>query len=127
MKNLILSVICMLVLIVPWGFFENYSAKTINRYTTTLNSSVIPAIESGDWQTAEDKFVQVMKDWETYKAVSAYFLNTSSANDIDGQISKTYYYIRANDRSNAAGEVSSLSHSLYYLHENEQPSGSNLF
>ena len=126
MKNLIISIVCLLLLIVPWGIYEKYSSKEIHLYTNILNEQVLPSIESGKWQKAENNFLKVMNNWEKYKNVSAYFINNSSINEVDSQISETYYYIKENDFANAAAETASLIYSLYYLHENEQPSKANL-
>lgn len=127
MKDLLLSVGCLLVLIVPWGIYEKYSFDSIDSYKSIIDSRVIPSIEREDWDTAAAAFDFIAADWDSYKKISAFFVDTESINEVDSVVSKVYYYIRLEDASNSAGEAAYLKYRFNFLHENESPSLSNIF
>lgn len=127
MRDLIISIICMLILIVPWGIYDKFSTDTISEYKTTISGEIIPAIESEDWKTAEKRFSFIAKDWDRYKKISAFFIDTESVNEVDSYVSKAYYYIKMRDPANAAAESSFLRYRFDFLHENELPNMGNIF
>ncbi|NLD18642.1 MAG: DUF4363 family protein [Clostridiales bacterium] len=127
MRDLIISLICLILILVPWGIYEGFSEKTIHQYKTILSKEVIPSIEKDDWKTAMDRFDFIAKDWDKYKKTSAFFIDTESINETDGIVSKTYYYIKLKDPSNSAGEAAYLKYSFDFLHKNEKPSIANVF
>lgn len=126
MKHLIVSIICLLVLIIPWSIYGKYSSDAIENYKAIITNQVIPSIESGEWTEAEESFNALSDDWNRYKTISAYFINTDSVNDTDGFVSKTQYYIRLHDAANASAESAYLMQKLECLHENEVPSMENI-
>lgn len=126
MKNLIASIICLLILIIPWGIYGKYSSTTIENYKSIITNQVLPSIESGQWDEAEESFHALSDDWEKYKSISAYFINTDSVNDTDGFVSKAYYYIKLHDAAGASAESAYLMQKLEFLHENEIPTMENI-
>ena len=126
MKNLIISIICLLILTVPWGIYHNYSNRTINEFKTIIDQQVIPFAEMGDWDNAEKSFKKIIKPWNRYKKISAYFINTDIVNDTDCRIRKILYYIKTRDPYNSIAEAADLQYRLDYLHNNEHPSPDNL-
>lgn len=127
MRDLIISIICMLILIVPWGIYDKFSTETISSYKSAISNEVIPAIEKDDWETAEKHFDFIAKDWDKYKKISAFFIDTESVNEVDSYVSKAYYYIRLQDTANAAAEAAFLEYRFDFLHENELPNMGNIF
>lgn len=127
MRDLIISIICMLILIVPWGIYDNFSTDTVGEYKKTISKEIIPAIENDDWETAEKRFSFIAKDWDRYKKISAFFIDTESVNEVDSYVSKAYYYIKLRDPANAAAESSFLQYRFDFLHENELPNMGNIF
>lgn len=127
MKNLIISIICLLILIVPWGIYDRFSAETVNDYRTRIDSNILPAVADGRWKTAESEFEHIAQDWDEFREVSAFFIDTDAVNETDRIISKVYYYIKFKDASNSAGELAYLKYSLGFLHENELPTPKNIF
>lgn len=127
MRDLLISVLCLLCLAVPWGIYDQYSMKTIDNYKTLIEKSILPAIESSDWERAEKDMKYIARNWDKYKTISAYFTDTASINDVDSMISKVYYYVKCQDTSNSAGEIASLEYCLNFLHENQLPSPKNIF
>lgn len=127
MRDLIISIICLLILIIPCALFQNFSENTTDKYDSILNHKLIPAIERGDWDTAEREFDYIAKDWDKYKKISAYFLDNRDINEVNGTIDKTYYYVKMHDASNASGEAAALNTSLKFLHQSEKPLLGNLF
>lgn len=127
MRDFIISIICMLSIIIPWSFYDRYSLDTVKNYKTSISQEIIPAIEKGDWDTAEKRFSFIAKDWDKYKKISAYFIDTNSVNEVDSYVSKAYYYIKLHDRSNASAEAAFLKYRFDFLHENELPNMGNIF
>lgn len=127
MRDLIISIICMLILIVPWGIYDRFSTDTVGEYKKTISEEIIPAIENDDWETAEKRFSFIAKDWDRYKKISAFFIDTESVNEVDSYVSKAYYYIKLRDPANAAAESSFLQYRFDFLHENELPNMGNIF
>ncbi|MDO4545327.1 MAG: DUF4363 family protein [Bacillota bacterium] len=126
MRDLIISILCMVILIIPWTIYDNYSSKTIDTYKSSIQEQIIPAIEADDWDRAEKNFSQIEDDWKKYQKTSAFFIDTQSINEVDSIISKVHYYISLHDASNAAGEAAYLKNSFDLLHENESPSLGNI-
>ena len=127
MRDLIISIICMLILIVPWGIYDRFSTDTVGEYKKTISEEIIPAIENDDWETAEKRFSFIAKDWDRYKKISAFFIDTESVNEVDSYVSKAYYYIKLRDPANAAAESSFLQYRFDFLYENELPNMGNIF
>ena len=86
MRDLVISVICMLVLIIPWGIYDKFAGDRVDNYKSIINNEVIPAIEASDWETAERRFGFIAKDWDRYKKISAFFIDTQSVNEVDSYV-----------------------------------------
>lgn len=127
MKNLLAAVFCLLLLIIPWCFYEHYASNTIGSYTDILDNDIMPAVLSEDWETAENKYNEIIKNWENFETVSEYFLDTEAVTEADELINKTHQYIIMRDASNASANAAELKHMLNYLHDNETLSSGNLF
>ncbi len=127
MKDLIISIACLIILLVPWGIYDKFSLNTVDDYKTRIDSRIIPAIEKEDWKTAMSEFDYISKNWDRFREVSAFFIDTAAVNETDRIISKVYYYIKFKDASNSAGELAYLKYSLAFLHENELPTPENIF
>lgn len=127
MRDLIISIACMLILIIPWGIYDKFSTDTVESYKTIISDEILPAIENDDWDTAEKRFGFIAKDWDKYKKISAFFIDTESVNEVDSYVSKAYYYIRLKDPANAAAESAFLQYRFDFLHENELPNMGNIF
>lgn len=127
MRDLIISIVCMLLLIIPWGIYDKFSTETVDNYKTIISNEIIPSIENNDWKNAEKHFDFIAKDWDKYKKISAFFIDTQSVNEVDSYVSKAYYYIKLKDKGNAAAESASLQYRFNFLHENEFPSIGNIF
>ena len=126
MKDLIISIICMLILILPWGFYSKYTTDSIELYNHTIDDELIPAIESRDWEKASAEFDVVSDKWDKHKKISAYFMSTEEINEIEGTVAKAYYYVKMQDESNSSGEVAYLKYKLNVLYNNETPNAANL-
>lgn len=126
MRDLIISIICILILIVPWSIYSGYTSNAMNIYNASIDDRLIPSITSSDWDTAEKEFNIVSEKWDKHKKISAYFISTNDINEIDGTMSKVFYYIKMHDESNASGEVAYLKCKLNLLYENDRVSSPNL-
>ena len=127
MNNLIISLICLMILLIPWGIYDRFSARTVDDYRIRIEEKILPAIEADDWDAAYEEFDYIAKDWDRFRSVSAFFIDTGAVNETDRVISKVYYYIKFRDPSNSAGELAYLRYSLSFLHENELPTPGNIF
>lgn len=127
MRDLIISTVCILCLIIPWGIYDHYSMKTVENYSKIISEQILPAINSDDWDKAEDDMLFISKNWDRYKKISAYFVDTASVNEVDSIVEKALYYIKYRSASNSAGEVAYLKYRFNFLHENELPSLENIF
>ena len=127
MKNLIISLICLMILLIPWGIYDRFSARTVDDYRIRIEEKILPAIEADDWNAAYEEFDYIAKDWDRFRSVSAFFIDTGAVNETDRVISKVYYYIKFRDPSKSAGELAYLRYSLSFLHENELPTPGNIF
>lgn len=126
MKDLMISVCCMLLLLVPWEVYSVHTAHTIHDCSDLIDARLLPAITENDWENAKSSFEQISVTWDDYKKTAVYFLSTDALNEVDSSICKAYYYIQMEDDSNASGEVSSLQYQLMYLHENQRPTPANI-
>ena len=126
MKNLIVSLICLLVLIVPWEIYDYYATRVVKDYCYTLEEHIIPAIENNDWTMATKGYGNIVNNWEKFKTISEYFINAEVIHEADELIYKTKQYIIMKDSSNASATSSQLCQTLQYLHENEMLSIGNV-
>ena len=116
-----------MILLIPWGIYDRFSARTVDDYRIRIEKKILPAIEADDWNAAYEEFDYIAKDWDRFRSVSAFFIDTGAVNETDRVISKVYYYIKFRDPSNSAGELAYLRYSLSFLHENELPTPGNIF
>lgn len=126
MRDLIISLICMAVLIVPWGIYSKYSTETTEMYNHIIDNELLPAVTSQNWDKAESDFESVTEMWNKQKKISSFFSSTSAVNDIDSTVKKTYYYLKMKDKSNTSGEAAYLRCKLNYLYNNETLTPSNI-
>lgn len=126
MKDLLISICCMLLLVVPWEIYSAYTSGTIRQCADVIDAKLLPAITEDDWDTARENFDDISKSWDSYKKIAVYFLSTDALNEVDSTICKACYYVQMEDDSNASGEVSSLQYQLRYLHENQSPTLANI-
>lgn len=127
MRNFVVSVICLGALIAAWAAFDSYSADKINSYKETLQQEVIKLAEAEEWDEACSIFQQFSEDWERYKKIAAFFLDTQTINEADYSIAKSQYYLQAKDVSNSTGELSCLRKQLTFLEYNETLAAENIF
>ena len=126
MKNLFISILCLMALIVPWELYDRYSTAAINDYCTILEEQILPSVMENDWDSATMTFRSLDEDWEKFKKISEYFINAQIINEADRLVSKVEYFITTQDQPNAAAISSELRQTLTYLHENEMLSIGNV-
>lgn len=127
MRNFIVSLLCLGLLIGVWAGFDSYSDTKIRNYQSDLENSIIKSVENGQWEKASEDFQTLSDDWRQYKKSAAYFLDTTTINEADYSIAKADYYIKAEDKSNASGELACLKEQLAFLHYNESLALGNIF
>jgi len=127
MKNLLISLICLMMLIVPWMMYDRYSTTVIGNFTETIKEEAMPALERQQWDSAEKSFLQIENDWQRFEKVSEYFLDTASVKEARRLFSKTKYHIIMKDADNAAAGSAELVDVLNSLHENENLTTGNVF
>lgn len=127
MRSFIISIALLLSLIGTWCFFDTYSSNTLENYGQILESEVLLSIESENWQSASEDFLSLQEEWQEYKQYAVFFLGTSELNEVDETMAKAYYYIKAEDISNASGEIAFLKRQLLFLNSNEKMTAGNIF
>lgn len=127
MKNLIISIICLLVLMIPWGAYHKYSDVCTVRYQSIIADKIIPAASSNNWEQVNESFDIIAKDWDHFRRISGYFIDTNSLDTVTAHIIKVSAYIKQQDTDNVVAESAVLQYELNSLCENETPSVSNLF
>lgn len=127
MRDLIISVACMLILLIPWGIYSNYSTGITSSYNQIIDNQLLPAVTEENWSKAEKEFATVTSLWENHKKISSYFCSTESINEIDSIIKKSDYYLKMQDKSNTSGEVAYLRCKLNFIYNNESMTLSNIF
>ena len=126
MKNLIISCIIVLVFIVGWLSFDYYSQNAVNSLCDILEDNIIPLTEENSWGEVALQYEDFEKEWNQYKAVALYFLENDKLVEIDLCIARAEKYIEAEDVSNSAGEVSSISKQIQLLTKREKVTLSNI-
>ena len=126
MKNLLISILCLLILIVPWLIYDRYAGTVITYSAELLEKEVIPAIVDNEWEKAEKKYNIIVDKWKRFEKISEYFLDTAAINEADQMIHKTKYHIMMRAPGDASADSSELKHMLTYLHENEMISPGNI-
>ena len=125
MKDLLISVCCMLLLLVPWEIYSSYTAGTMHFCSDAIDAKVLPAVTQNDWENAK-RVRGSFRSMGSLQKTAVCFLSTEALNEVDSTICKAYYYIQMEDDSNASGEVSALQYQLMYLHENQKPTLANI-
>lgn len=126
MRSLAASLAVLVLLIGCWLCFYQYSDKALHQLVTACEEEVMPAIESGEWDTAYETFDRQYKAWHKYQKWARFMLETEKINETDTTFAKTLMYIKAKDLSNSSGELLALKESLKLLHKNEGLSLSNI-
>lgn len=126
MKSLLVSFLALLLLIGCWLGFYHYSDRELHQMVSACETEVMPAIESGQWDTAYDMFQDQYENWHKYQKWAYLMLETEKINETDLAFAKTLMYIKARDLSNSSGELLSLEENLRFLHKNEGISLANI-
>ncbi len=127
MRDLIVSVTIVLSLIGGWLIFDNYSSTNIEKMTNLIYSDIIPSVESENWDESKEKMQKLGSYWDKYKNKALFFLNNEEISEIDYSIVKTYKYVKAEDVSNASGELCSIAEQMVFLYQKEKITPENIF
>jgi len=126
MKDLIASFFIVVILISGWLFFDSYSHKTSIDLSTVLLNDIIPMVEDENWEEAHDMYNKFEDKWKKYKDISLAFLENDQISELDLCIARAEKYIEAEDVSNSAGELCSISKQLDMLYKREKVTLSNV-
>ena len=127
MRNFIISLISLaLIVSICYGFHMYSDAKT-KAYDKAIETLITEYVNENRWDEASEHFQMMQDDWNKYKHTASFFLDSSSINHIDSTFKKIHYYISADDRSNASGELAYLKGLFAALHKNESVTLENIF
>lgn len=126
MRSFLISIALLLVVSALWCNFDLYSDAALTDFNDTIHSETLPFVESEDWPAAVSSFSDLRENWETYRRRAAFFLGTGDLNEISEEMAKTARYIKAQDISNASGELACLADMLLFLHQNESATPANI-
>ena len=126
MRDLIISIMAVVLLIGTWLIFFDYSSDNIDSYTYSLKKEIIPAVEAEQWEESKQLMKNLDKDWHKYKKVALLFLDTQTVNEIDYSLARAIKYVKAEDVSNSSGELNSMIEQLTFLKKNDEVSAANI-
>lgn len=126
MRDLIVSIVIIVVLISGWIVFDNYSENQLAGFATSIKEDIIPAVEGENWEDSKDMIEELSKLWHEYRSKALLFLETSEINEIDYCLAKSEKYIKAEDVSNSSGELNSLAEQLIFMYEQEKINLANI-
>ena len=127
MKDFIISICAVAVLIGGWLCFAHYSQTQIDNFTAQIRADILPSVESAQWEDAYKKVQAFSDDWHAYKKTAIFFLDTQTINDIDYAMAKSVKYVKAEDVSNASGELCAMVEQLTFLCSNDEVNWGNVF
>lgn len=127
MRNFIISTVCLIMIIGIWTCFHIYSSDKTDYYKSELDIIIFEYVNEDKWPDAISAFDGMQSDWNKYKHIAAFFLDSSALNHIDSTFEKIRFYIYASDKSNSSGELAYLKGLFESLHKNESLNMENLF
>lgn len=127
MRNFIISAASLLVIVIIWGSFFFYSSGKIKTYEAALDTIITEYVNDENWDEAKASFNELQHDWNRFKHIASFFLDSSSLNHIDSTFRKIHYYISADDKSNSSSELAYLKGQFISLHNNEALKLENIF
>lgn len=127
MRDLIVSVVIILVLIGGWLFFDSYSDNTVSSMADDIRRELIPSVESENWSESLAKAESIWDEWCDYKGKALLFLGSDELLEIDQCMAKALKYIQARDVSNSSGELNALAQQLDFLIAREKINAENIF
>ena len=127
MKDFIVSICAVAVLIGGWLIFAQNSQEQIDGFTAAIREDIIPAVESEQWDSAFNDVQHLSEKWHEYKKRAVFFLDTHTINEIDYSMAKSVKYVKAEDVSNASGELFAMVEQLTFLCSNDEVTWGNVF
>lgn len=127
MRALVTSSAIILSFIIVWLVFCSFSENTLSSFADTIENSLIYNVENENWSDAKDTFEAFRKDWRSYRNIAHLFLSSAKLNEIDYTFARIMRYIENQNASDAAGELAYLERQMYFLHQNEKATLTNIF
>lgn len=126
MRDLIISIIAVAILICSWLVFYDYSSDMLTDCADVIEYTIIPLVEAENWDESNRQMNALDKDWHKYKKTALLFLDTEMVNEIDCTLAKSIKYVKAEDVSNASGELNSMIEQLIFLNEIDKVNWANI-
>ncbi|MEG1931308.1 MAG: DUF4363 family protein [Anaerovorax sp.] len=127
MRSLVASSLCVLLIFAAWITFSNFADQTLHQLMTLTDDQLLTTVVAEDWTEAKTNMDHFTEKWHDYKVIYSFFLNTEDINNTDYAIARSTQYIKAQDVSNAAGELACIKEQLKFLHLKETLSLENIF
>ena len=127
MRNFIISLICLASIVGIWCAFDNYASAKTQYYGQQIDTILSACVSEDDWDKALASFEVLQDDWNSYKQLASFFLDSSAINHIDNTFKKIEFYISADDKSNSSGELAYLNGLFEALYKNESLTPVNIF
>ena len=111
MKSLIIPFLCVVLVSALWCSSLIYTADT----TDDLKDALVDTydqITDGDWENASASYREFLALWKSCSRIYAYYMNTTSIDEINLAVSRCSGYIRMNDGGLACGEISGIEEKL---------------
>lgn len=127
MRDLLISLLTVIVLAGSWLLFDSYSEKEVNDMSATICNEIIPYAESEDWDNCQKVIDTTQAQWVSYKKSAHLFLGAESLYEIDDTFARCIEFANAKDVSNTSGELNSLASRLSFLNSREKITWGNIF
>lgn len=126
MRSLIISCIGILLILAIWLGFMTYTENALSDMTAELNESILPAIQTEQWERASEEFYHFSQVWHDHKKIFDFFLDQSNMAETDFCIARAGACIDSKDLASSASELACVKERLKFLYENEKITIENL-
>ena len=127
MRDLVVSLLIVVVLISSWLFFDAYAKEMTIKMSETITTVIVPSAEAENWDDCIKMINKTESRWTSFKRTAHLFLGADDLYDIDDAFARSLEFAQAFDVSNNSGELSSLANQLMLLNSQEKITWGNIF
>lgn len=126
MRNVIISLILSVIMIVAISFSINYLNK-VSQNLGRLNDDIKQQITDDDWDRAYKTSIQLTDKWKSYSKKIKLFSNHQEIDNIEMELSKLPPYIKEMTKDEALASIHVLKFLLEHIAELEKINIRNIF
>lgn len=125
MKSFWISIIIMVIFLVGWFVYFDYSEKTVESLNSKLAVSLDSALDE-NWDTALEMAEESLDEWDSFSSKVGFAINRDYLIEVEDGYKRSIDYLLAKDNSNSSGELHSLQILLEKLVTFQKPKFSNI-